>query len=255
MKLIFALGVLLSGLCFGGEKAVSYMDGDVACEGFLVTPEKVEGDAPLVLVVHQWMGLTDYEKRRCREIAELGYVAFAVDVYGKGVRPENRDEAGKQAEKYKGDRALFRQRLKAGLDAALKVDGVDGSKVAAIGYCFGGTAVLEIARSGADVDGVVSFHGGLGSPTPADAANVKGRVLVLHGAVDPHVSEEELKSFEAEMTANKVDWELVKYGGAVHAFTQPMAGDDPSKGAAYDEKADKRSWARMRDFLTSVFGG
>lgn len=244
----------MAGLVFGGERAVEYRDGDVVLEGFVVTPEKVDGKAPLVLVVHQWMGLTDYEMRRCRELAELGYVAFAVDVYGKGVRPANAGEAGKQAGMYKKNRGMLRKRLNAGLAAALKVDGVDGERVAAIGYCFGGTAVVELARSGADVGGVVSFHGGLDSPVPADGAKIKGRVLALHGAVDPHVRAADLAAFEAEMNAHDVDWELVKYGGAVHAFTQPMAGDDPSKGAAYDAKADKRSWARMKDFLAGVFG-
>lgn len=251
MKMICLFGILMAGLCFGGD--VEYGDGDVVLEGFVAKPEKRDGKVPLVLVVHQWKGLGDYEKRRCRELAQLGYVAFAVDVYGKGVRPESQEAAGQQAGKYKKDRALFRQRLKAGLDAALEVEGVDTERVAAIGYCFGGTGVLELARSGADVGGVVSFHGGLDSPTPADGAAIKGRVLALHGAADPFVSEKDLEAFEAEMKKHEVDWELVKYGGAVHGFTQPMAGDDPSKGAAYDAEGDERSWARMKDFLASVF--
>jgi len=251
MKFLSLIGLMVAGVCFGGEMTVVYKDGDVECEGFVVTPEKSK-NSPVVLVVHQWMGLTDYERRRCRELAELGYVAFAVDIYGKGVRPTDKAGAGKEAGKYKGDRGLFRSRLKAGLAAALKVDGVDVERVGAIGYCFGGTGVLELARSGADVDGVVSFHGGLGSPTPADAAKIKGRVLVLHGAVDPFVKAEELVAFEKEMVTNEVDWELVKYGGAVHAFSQPMAGSDPSKGAAYNKRADVRSWKRMKEFLASV---
>ncbi|MGJ8671313.1 dienelactone hydrolase family protein [Rubritalea sp.] len=251
MKLVSLFSLLTVSLCFGAEMSVTYEDNGVECEGFVATPENAK-DAPAVLVVHQWMGLTDYEKNRCRQLADLGYVAFAVDIYGKGVRPANKGEAGKQAGKYKGDRELYRSRLNAGLAEALKIEEVDADRVTAIGYCFGGTGVLELARSGADVDGVVSFHGGLGSPTPEDAANIKGRVLVLHGAVDPMVSAEELAGFESEMTDNKVDWELIKYGDAVHAFSQSMAGNDPSKGVAYNKKADDRSWQRMKNFLENV---
>ncbi|MFC5050312.1 dienelactone hydrolase family protein [Rubritalea spongiae] len=253
MKLTSLFSLLAAGLCLGGEMSVNYKDGNVECEGFVVTPENAD-NTPVILVVHQWMGLTEYEKSRCRQLAELGYIAFAVDIYGKGVRPSNKKESAQQSSKYKSDRALFRSRLNAGLDAALKTEGADSDRVAAVGYCFGGTGVLELARSGANVDGVVSFHGGLGSPTPDDASNIKGRVLVLHGAVDPMVSAKELADFEAEMTENQVDWELIKYGSAVHSFTQPMAGNDPSKGVAYNKKADQRSWQRMKNFLENLFG-
>ena len=130
---------------------------------------------------------------------------------------------------------------------------VDPKRVAAIGYCYGGTSVLELARSGADILGVVSFHGGLSSASPDDAKNIKCKVLVLHGADDPNVPAEEVASFEKEMTGAKVDWQLVKYSGAVHAFTNPAAGDDPSRGVAYNERADKRSWVAMRDFFAEIF--
>jgi len=233
-------------------KTVEYKSGDVTLEGVLVWDDAVKSPRPGVLVVHQWLGLTNYEQRRARLLAELGYVAFCADIYGKGVRPKDTKEAGVEATKYKTDRKLLRERVNAGLAELKKSPLVDAQRVAAIGYCFGGTTVIELARSGADVAGVVSFHGGLDSPTPADGKNIKAKVLACHGADDPFVSAADLTAFEAEMRAAKVDWQLVQYGGAVHSFTQPMAGNDNSKGAAYNEKADKRSWAAMREFLVEV---
>src|SRR5438552_11685480 len=152
---------------------------------------------------------------RARMLAEMGYVAFACDIYGKGVRPASMQEAGAQAGKYKGDRALLRQRVRAGFDTLLKQEGVDAKHVAAVGYCFGGTTVLELARSGADVNGVVSFHGGLDSPTPEDAQHIKGRVLALTGGDDPNVPPAQVAAFEDEMRKARVDWQRVSYGGAV----------------------------------------
>jgi dienelactone hydrolase len=199
------------------------------------------------------MGLTDYEKKRAEMLAQLGYVAFCADIYGKGVRPQNTAEAGAQAGKYKNDRQLLRARVNAGLDTLRQQPLVDSKRIAGIGYCFGGTTVLELARSGADVAGVVSFHGGLDAPDPADGKNIKCRVLVCHGADDPFSSPQDIAAFENEMRKGGVDWQLIKYGGAVHSFTQPMAGNDNSKGAAYNEKADKRSWAAMQQFFAEIF--
>ncbi|MBK1855144.1 dienelactone hydrolase family protein [Verrucomicrobiaceae bacterium 5K15] len=236
------------------EKTIVYQEGETQLEGYAALPKEAEGKLPVIVVVHQWMGLTDYEKMRCQQLAKLGYLAFAVDIYGQGVRPSSMSEAGAQAGKYKSDRALYRKRLNAGLAEALKQPQADPDKVVAIGYCFGGTGVIELARSGAEIGGVVSFHGGLDSPTPADGAKIKARVLALHGADDPHVKAADLAAFEEEMRKHEVDWELVKYGGAVHAFTQKMAGNDPSKGAAYDARADQRSWQQLMTFLGQVFG-
>ena len=234
-------------------QTIEYKQGDATLEGYLAYDDSISGARPGVLVVHQWLGLTDYEKHRAQQLAALGYVAFCADIYGKGIRPKDTSEAGAQAGKYKSDRALLRARVNAGLDVLKKNELVDAKRVAAIGYCFGGTTVLELARSGADIAGVVSFHGGLDSPTSADGKNIKCKVLVCHGADDPFEKPEDLAAFEKELRDAKVDWRLIKYGGAVHSFTQPMAGNDNSKGAAYNERADKRSWADMKSFFAEIF--
>ena len=186
-------------------------------------------------------------------LAQLGYVAFCADIYGKGVRPKNAAEAGALAGKYKSDRQLLRARVNAALTVLETSKFADPGRIAAIGYCFGGTAVLELARSGAKLNGVVSFHGGLDSPTPGDGKNIKCKVLVLHGADDPTMSPQQIAAFENEMRSGGVDWQLIKFGGAVHAFTQWNAGNDNSRGAAYNERADKRSWEYMKLFFAEIF--
>jgi dienelactone hydrolase len=206
-----------------------------------------------VLVVHAWMGLDDDAKKRAEMLAGMGYVAFAADIYGKGVRPKNRDEAAAQAGTFKKDRALLRKRVDAAFQEMIKHAKVDATKTAAIGYCFGGTTVLELARNGTKVGGVVSFHGGLDSPSPADGKNIKAKVLVLHGASDAGISATDKAAFEKELTDAKVDWQLVEYGGAVHCFTHKHAGSDPAKGCAYDANADARSWQAMKNFFDELF--
>lgn len=259
MKILVALLVLsFSGAVHGTtpitEKTVEYLQGDTTLEGFVAMPKKIKGNLPAVVIVHEWNGLGDYVKRRARQIAELGYVAFAADIYGKGVRGKTPEESGKLAGKYKGDRPLLRARTRAAFDEVLKIKGVDPKKVAVIGYCFGGTAALELARSGAPLAGTVSFHGGLSTPNPKDAANIKGAVLVLHGADDPNVPPAEVAAFEDEMRAAKVDWQLVGYGNTVHAFTNVEVGNKPESGVAYNALSDRRSWEAMRGFFKEIFG-
>lgn len=236
------------------EKDVTYEQQGTTLEGFHVYDDSISAPRPGILIVHQWTGLTDYEKSRSKQLAELGYNVFALDIYGKGIRPQP-PAAGKEAGKYKGDRELFRARLLAGLEVLLNDPRTDKTKVAAIGYCFGCTGVLELARSGADVAGVVSFHGGLGAAEgmAAEKETLKARILVCHGADDPYVPSEEVAAFEQEMRDAGADWQLNAYGNAVHSFTQKMAGNDNSKGAAYNEKADQRSWDAMRLFFDEIF--
>ncbi len=232
-------------------ETIEYQQGDTTLEGYLAYDDSITGKRPGVLVVHQWLGLTDYEKHRAEQLAALGYVAFCADIYGKDNQPKNVQEAGTLAGKYKSDRALLRARVNAALDVLEKNKLVDTKRVAAIGYCFGGTTVIELARSGANIAGIVSFHGGLDSPAPADGKNIKCKVLVLAGADDPFQKPEDLTAFETEMRDSKVDWEITFYGGAVHAFTQPNPGF-VNAGAKYNEKADKRSWEAMKQFFTEI---
>jgi len=235
------------------SKVIEYQQGGTPLAGVLVYDDAVKGRRPGVLVVHQWLGLTDYEKHRAEMLARLGYVAFCADIYGQGVRPKNVQEAGVEATKYKSDRALLRARVNAGLAELKQNQLVDPARVAAIGYCFGGTTVIELARSGAELNGVVSFHGGLDSPTPADGRNIKCKVLACHGADDPFEAPKDFAAFQNEMRDNHVDWQLIEYGGAVHSFTQPLAGHNNSTGAAYNERADKRSWEAMKQFFAELF--
>ena len=234
------------------ESLVEYKSGDVVCEGIHVVDTAKSGKLPSVLIIHQWTGVSENEKMRARMLAELGYNVFVADIYGKGVRPQP-PESGKEAGKYKTDRVLYRARLLAGLDELRKTPQADSTQITAIGYCFGGTGVIELARSGALVKGVVSFHGGLDSPNPEDGKNIKGKVLALHGADDPFVPAKDVAAFEQEMKSAGVDFKMVQYPGAVHAFTQVAAGNDNSKGAAYNEAADKASWKEMQRFFDRLF--
>jgi dienelactone hydrolase len=233
------------------SKPIEYKEGSTTLEGWWVHDDAVKGKRPSVLVVHQWKGLSDYEKKRAEMLAKLGYNVFAVDIYGKGIRPSDPKDAAAEAGKYKSDRALLRARVTTGLEQIKKLAPTDPKRIAAIGYCFGGTTVLELARSGADVLGVVSFHGAVGPAAPGK--QIKAKVLALHGADDPFVPPDEVKAFEDEMRKAGADWELVAYGNSVHSFTDWNAGNDNSKGAAYNEKADKRSWEAMKQFFAEIF--
>ncbi|MEA5113076.1 MAG: dienelactone hydrolase family protein [Geobacteraceae bacterium] len=258
MKTTIFLMLTLVGTALAAEaelvtKTVEYRQGNAILEGFLAWDDAVKGKRPGVLVVHEWTGLGNYVKKRVEQLARLGYVAFGADIYGKGIRPSTPEAASREAGKYKADRNLLRMRARAGLDQLSGHPMVDRSRIAAIGYCFGGTTVLELARSGADLQGVVSFHGGLDTPFPDDASRIRARVLALHGADDPFVPPGQVADFQNEMRKGRVDWQMNFYGGAVHSFTNPDSGNDPAKGVAYNEKADKRSWEAMKSFFKEIF--
>ncbi|MGO9612273.1 MAG: dienelactone hydrolase family protein [Dissulfurispiraceae bacterium] len=257
MKCLLTLGLILA-MCISAHAAlhtefVQYQHGNTMLEGYLAYDDTVVGKRPGVLLVHEWWGLNSYIMKRAEKLAKLGFIAFAIDMYGKGKRTTDPEEAGVLAGIYKADRNLMRSRAAAGLQVLIKQKQTDARRVAAIGYCFGGTTVLELARSGADIAGVVSFHGTLDTPDPSDAKNIKGSVLVLHGADDPFVPAAQITAFQDEMRQANVDWQMIFYGGAVHSFTNPESGNDKTKGVAYDERADRRSWEAMRLFFREIF--
>lgn len=234
--------------------AVLYKASEVEAEGYVAFDDATDTPRPGVLVVHDWMGVSDHTRGVCDDLAKMGFVAFAPDIYGKEVRPFDPKAASAEAGKYKADRQLLRRRVRAGLEQLLAQKLVQKEKVAAIGYCFGGTTAIELARSGAEIAGVVAFHASLDSPTPTDGKNIKAKLLILHGADDPFVKKEDLTAFQEELRAAGADWQMTYYGNAVHSFTQKKAGTDNSKGAAYEERAARRSWEAMRDFFGEIFG-
>ena len=253
ISLVFLLFMAMPVFAEVQTTTFEYKDGDTVLEGFVAYNDAIPGQQPGVLVVHDWMGFGPFANHKAEELAKLGYTAMAVDIFGKNVRPKSTEEASAQASLYKGDRDLLRRRISAAFDELRKMETVDPKKIAVMGFCFGGTVALELARSAAPVAGAVSFHGSLNTPAPKDAENIKAKILVLHGADDPYVPAEEVQAFEKEMNDAKVDWELVKYSGAVHSFTNPNAGTDNSKGQAYNVNADRRSWAAMKSFFEEIF--
>lgn len=250
-------GFLLAALALRAPAAivsetVTYMDGDAELEGTFVYDDAVEGPRPGLVLFHQWSGPVAYEHMRARELADLGIVVLVADVFGKGVRPTDNESRMVEVAKYRQDRMLARSRARAAFDTLREREGVDGDRIAAIGFCFGGTIALELARDGAPLAGVVSVHGGLETTHKADAANFRPRVLALQGGSDPHVPDHEVAAFREEMRAAKADWQINEYGGAVHAFTDPGSGDDPNRGVAYHERATQRALAEVRRFLREV---
>lgn len=232
------------------SQVLEYKSNGTKMEGYLVyDTENKKKLKPGILIVHDWMGLSNFTKEKANALAKEGYVALAVDVYGKGVRPKNQEEAAKLAQQYKDDRTLFRQHLRGAYDALISINSVNAKKIVVMGYCFGGTGALELARSGVPLAGTVSFHGGLSNPTPADAKNIKGPVLIMHGAEDPFVPPAEVAAFKDEMKKANISYEFIEYPDAVHAFTNPQAGNDKSKGAAYNRSADRESWEAFEHFL------
>ncbi len=222
-------------------------------QGYVAYNPDQKGVRPAVVVFPEWWGINDYVKRRARELAELGYLAFVADMYGKGVVTTKADTANALASAFYSDFKKFETMTDAAYEQMLMQDNVDTAKTAAIGFCFGGTAALELARNGSDIKGCVTFHGGLGTPTPEKAKNIKCRVLALHGGNDPFSPAEQAAGFEKEMKDANVNYKLVTYPEAKHAFTNPQAGTYGIDGVEYNEAAEKASMDEMRVFLREVF--
>lgn len=236
-------------------KEIPYKDGDTALTGYIAYDDAKTGKLPGVLVVHEWWGHNEYARKRAEQLAGLGYVAFALDMYGTGVTGPKPDSAAALSKPFYDDRKLMQSRANAGLAVLAAQENVDASRIAVAGYCFGGTVALELARGGADVKGVVSFHGGLGTPVRAEKGGIKGEILALNGADDPMVPEAERKAFAEEMTAAGVPFKSIDYPGATHAFTNPAA-DVVARlyniPVAYNKDADAKSWVEMEAFLKRV---
>jgi dienelactone hydrolase len=220
--------------------------------GTMIRPEHTSGARPAVLIAHAWGGQGDFERQRAENLAALGYVGVALDIYGDGRTGADRDENARLMQPFLDDRERLAEHLRAGFDAAAAHPAVDDERIAAIGYCFGGLCVLDMARAGIPAAGVVSFHGLLMPPErPRDVA-IRSKVLALHGWDDPMVPPAHVEAFGREMTERGADWQLHAYGGEVHAFTNPAA-NDPGFGTVYSPRADRRSWQTMRSFLSEVF--
>jgi dienelactone hydrolase len=235
------------------SETVEYKDGDTALKGYLVYDDALEGKRPGVILVHEWWGLNDYAKQRAEMLAELGYVAFAVDMYGDEKVTEHGKEAKEWMTQIMENVDTWQKRALLGLDVLKKHELVDTDYTAAVGYCFGGATVLQMAYAGADLDGVVSFHGSLPPATEEQQKNIKAKVLVAHGEADGFVPPDRIVAFKQALDAANADWQMMSYGGAQHAFTNPGANEYGIDGLAYDEKADDRSWALMQSFLDEIF--
>jgi dienelactone hydrolase len=258
--LIGTLGLAMTAQGKIVTRSVAYEHNGVKLSGFLAYDDQkasTANKAPGVLVIPEWWGLNEYPKSRAEQLARLGYVAFAADMYGAGVVTEDPKKAGELAGQFYG-KPLMADRAKAGLDQLVATGLVDSARVAAIGYCFGGATVQALAFSGAPLAGIVSFHGSLIPPSAEAAAKNKAKLLICHGGVDPFVKPEEIEAFKKAIDDGKFDYQFVSYAGAIHAFTNPRA-DEVSrkaglKGIGYNAAADRRSWQHMQDFFAEIFG-
>jgi dienelactone hydrolase len=232
---------------------IEYRDGPYFLEGFLAYDDATQNLRPGVLVLPEWWGLTDYPKHRAVQLAGMGYVAFAADIYGQGKTTDDPQQAGQWATPFMVDRKLMRQRAGVALTTLLNQKFVDKTRVAAIGYCFGGTGVLELARDGAPLAGVVCFHGNLSRTKDEGPDNIKAKILICHGADDPMATLASVPVLIQELKEAKADFQVNIYSGAVHAFTNPEADSHHMAGVAYNAQADQRSWMALSDFFAEIF--
>ena len=235
------------------QETVSYQDGDVELKGYIYWDDAFTGQRPGVLVVHEWWGLNDYAKLRAEMLAETGYVAFAADMFGGAKMTRHADEAKAWMQQITANIEAWQRRANLALEQLRAHPKVDAERLAAIGYCFGGATVMQLAYSGSDLDGVVSFHGSMPPAAPEQAAEIKARVLVAHGDADGFVPPQRVDAFKKALSEAGVDWEMDVYGGAKHGFTNPYADGYGMSGLAYQEEADRRSWLRMLAFFEELF--
>lgn len=250
---VFALGTFAGAEAEVRTRTVTYRDGSTTLQGYLAWDDSVTGRRPAVMVVHEWWGLNDYAKRRARMLAALGYAAFAVDMYGDAKVTEHAKEASTWAKQITENIAGWRRRALAGLHVLRQQSMVDPQRLAAIGYCFGGATVMELAYTGADLRGVVSFHGSLPIPSENEARQIRASVLAANGAADAFVPQARVARFQQALEQAGVDWHMVICGGAHHAFTNPSADRYGIENIRYNRKADERSWRHMEQFLEEVF--
>ena len=234
------------------ERLVEYEHAGVTLEGFLSCDDTEAGARPAVMVVHAWAGRSEFECDKARALAELGYAGFAADLYGKGVLGASVEENAGLMQPFLDDRAMLQSRLTASLETLKSQPEVDNDRIAAIGYCFGGLCVLDLARIGTDINGVASFHGLFGAPGNTAGTKIKAKVLALHGHEDPMVPVDAVVALEKELTEAGADWQIHVYGNALHAFTNPEA-NNPDLGAIYNKNADIRSWQTLLNFLEELF--
>ena len=257
-KTVAALAALLAlagtGTAAVKNVPVDYQFDGVTFKGQISYDDALAGKLPGVLVVHEWWGLDDYAKGRAAEVAKLGYVAFACDMYGDGKKVDHPSDATKMASDVRKNVAVWQGRAKAALDVLAKHPKVDATKLAAMGYCFGGSTALQLAYSGADLKAVVTFHSALPEATAEQAKAIKAKVLVNHGSIDKFITEKSIDKFQAAMAEAKVDLDFRNYAGAVHSFTVPGADKHKIDGMAYNEAADKGSWDAMKELFQKSFG-
>ena len=233
-------------------RSIEYKDGHTVLAAHVAWDAAVAGPRPGVLVAHAWAGRSEFEDRKAEHLAELGYVGFALDLYGKGVTGKNPEENAALMQPFLDDRPMLQRRMQLALDQLVDQKEVDSGRTAAIGFCFGGLCVLDMARTGADLRGVVSFHGLLGAPGNTEGTKISSKVLVLHGWRDPLAPPDQVLAFADEMASHDADWQLQVYGNCMHAFTNPEA-EAPADGMQYDPTADHRSWDSMWVFLNEAF--
>jgi len=252
---LFAVGLSASNGAIVAQN-IGYQADGTRMKGYMAYDDAVQGQRPGIIVVHEWWGLNDYARKRARMLASLGYTAFALDMYGEGKQAQHPDEAKIFSSEVMQNLPIEKARFTAALDVLHNNRTVDPQRIAAIGYCFGGGVVLEMARSGIDLAGVVSFHGMLATDHPAQAGTVKTKILVMTGADDPFIPPEQVAKFKREMDSAKVDYKLISYPGAKHAFTNPDANDYGEKfnlPLAYNHAADLASWKEMQAFFQKIF--